>query len=229
MAETPKADGAAPTAAVSPRFRDLFIGGAFVPAESGKTFTTTNPATGRPLAEIAEGGAGDVDRAVAAARKAFESGPWQKMTARERGRLLVRIAERLLERADEIAALETLDNGKPIFESRFVDVPSTADVLFYYGGWADKITGSTLPLTGDSFHFTLKEPVGVVGAITPWNFPLLLAVWKIAPALAAGNTVVLKPASLTPLSVLAFADVCAEAGLPPGVLNIVPGPGGTAG
>lgn len=211
------------------RFTDLFIDGAFVPALSGRTFATMNPATGAHLADVAEAGAEDVDRAVAAARTAFTSGAWPKMPARERGKLLVRISERLLARADEVARLETLDNGKPIFESRQIDVPTSADVLFYYSGWADKLTGDTLGLTTDAFHFTLREPVGVVGAITPWNFPLLLAIWKIAPALAAGNTVVLKPASLTPLSVLAFADVCAEAGLPPGVLNVVPGPGGTAG
>jgi aldehyde dehydrogenase (NAD+) len=218
-----------PPATPSPRFRQLFIDGAFTDSSSGKTFRTLNPATGQPLADVSEGTREDVDRAVAAARKAFESGPWPKMPARERGKVLVRIAERLMARADEIATLETLDNGKPIFESRYVDIPSCADILFYYAGWADKITGDTLNLSNDSFHYTLREPVGVVGAITPWNFPLLLAVWKVAPALAAGNTIVLKPASLTALSALAFADVCAEAGLPPGVLNVVPGPGSTVG
>ncbi len=211
------------------RFAQLFIDGEFVPATSGRTFATANPATGETLAEVAEAGEEDVDRAVAAARKAFSSGPWAALPARERGRLLARIADRLMARADEIARLETLDNGKPIFESRQVDIPASADVLFYYAGWADKIAGDTLALRPDAFHYTLREPVGVVAAITPWNFPLLLAVWKIAPALAAGNTVVLKPASLTPLSALAFADVCAEAGLPPGVLNVVPGRGSTAG
>jgi acyl-CoA reductase-like NAD-dependent aldehyde dehydrogenase len=211
------------------KFTDLFIDGEFVPSLSGKTFPTVNPATGETLAHVAEGGAEDIDRAVAAAKKAFEGGPWAKMPARQRGQLLVKIADRLMARADEVATLETLDNGKPLFESRQVDVPTAAEVLFYYAGWADKITGDTLGLRPDAFHYTLREPVGVVGAITPWNFPLLLAIWKIAPALAAGNTVVLKPASLTPLSVLAFADVCREAGLPPGVLNVVPGPGGTAG
>jgi acyl-CoA reductase-like NAD-dependent aldehyde dehydrogenase len=216
----------APTAI---RFAELFIDGSFVPSASGKTFESTNPATGQPLTQIAEGGAEDVDRAVEAARRAFESGPWPKMHARERGKLLTRIAERLMARADEVATLETLDNGKPIFESRQIDVPTSADVLFYYAGWADKVTGETFPLTPDAFQYTLREPVGVVGAITPWNFPLLLAIWKIAPALATGNTVVLKPATLTPLSLLAFADVCREAGLPPGVLNVVPGPGATAG
>src|SRR5512141_1623731 len=219
--------GGLPGAKVS--FSQLFIDGDFVPSSGGRSFPTTNPATGAHLADVAEANEDDVDRAVAAARKAFETGPWPKMPARERGRLLARIAERLMARADEVATLETLDNGKPIFESRQVDVPTCADVLFYYAGWADKITGETLPLTADAFHYTLREPLGVVGAITPWNFPLLLAVWKIAPALAAGNTVVLKPASQTPLSILAFADVCREAGLPPGVLNVVTGPGGTAG
>jgi acyl-CoA reductase-like NAD-dependent aldehyde dehydrogenase len=219
----------APPPELSPRFRRLFIDGDFVEASSGKTFPTVNPATGELLAEVSEGAEEDIDRAVAAARKAYESGPWRKMPARDRGRLLVRIAEGLLARADEVARLETLDNGKPIFESRYVDVPSAADVLFYYAGWADKLTGHTLSLNPDAFHYTLRESLGVIGAITPWNFPLLLAVWKIAPALATGNTVVLKPASLTPLSLLAFADVCREAGLPPGVLNVVPGPGRTAG
>jgi len=211
------------------RFTGLFIGNEFVPSSTGKTFSTVNPATGAEIAALAEGSPDDVDRAVAAAKGAFEEGAWARMPARERGKLLAKIAARLLERADEVATLETLDNGKPIFESRYVDIPTSADILFYYAGWADKIHGETLALQPDAFHYTLREPVGVVGAITPWNFPLLLAVWKIAPALAAGNTVVLKPASLTPLSVLAFADVCREAGLPPGVLNIVPGPGGSAG
>ena len=216
-------------AAPSPRFKQLFVDGAFTDSSNGKTFPTLNPATGQLLADVSEGTIEDVDRAVAAARKAFEAGPWPKMPARERGKLLVKIADRLMARVDEIATLETLDNGKPIFESRYVDIPTCADILFYYAGWADKITGDTLNLSNDSFHYTLREPVGVVGAITPWNFPLLLAVWKIAPALAAGNTMVLKPASLTALSALAFADVCAEAGLPPGVLNVVPGPGATVG
>jgi acyl-CoA reductase-like NAD-dependent aldehyde dehydrogenase len=224
MAEAPEA-----TAELRVSFSQLFIDGAFGPSSAGKTFPTTTPATGAPLADVAEASEADVDRAVAAARKAFEAGPWPKMPARERGRLLARIAERLMARADEVALLETLDNGKPIFESRQVDIPTCADVLFYYAGWADKISGETLPLTADAFHYTLREPLGVIGAITPWNFPLLLAVWKIAPALSAGNTVVLKPASQTPLSCLAFADVCREAGLPPGVLNVVPGPGATAG
>lgn len=220
-----------PTVAVDPgvRFSDLFIDGAFVPAASGRTFATSNPATGAHLADLAEAGVADVDRAVAAARAAYETGPWSKMPARERGKVLARIADRLMARVDEVARLETLDNGKPIFESRYVDVPTCADILSYYAGWADKIAGETLGLTTDAFHYTLREPIGVVGAITPWNFPLLLAVWKIGPALAAGNTIVLKPASLTALSALAFADVCREAGLPPGVLNVVPGPGATAG
>src|SRR6185369_6120335 len=173
----------------APRFTGLFIDGEFGPSSTGKTFPTVNPATGQELCGIAEGATADVDRAVAAARKAFESGAWAKTPARERGKLLAKIATRLMERADEVATLETLDNGKPIFESRYVDVPTSADILFYYAGWADKIAGETLGLTTDSFHYTLREPVGVVGAITPWNFPLLLAVWKIAPALAAGNTV----------------------------------------
>ncbi len=210
-------------------FTNLYIDGAFSEAASGATFPSVNPATGEEIAQVAEAGVADVDRAVAAARRAFDGGAWARMPARERGHVLVRIADRLMARADEIARLETLDNGKPIFESRQVDIPTCAEILFYYAGWADKLTGDTIALQPDSFHYTLREPVGVVGAITPWNFPLLLAVWKIAPALAAGNTMVLKPASLTPLSALAFADVCREAGLPEGVLNVVPGPGRTAG
>jgi len=210
-------------------YKELYVGGRWAAPASNRRIQLVSPHSEQPVGSTPEATEQDVDRAVAAARKAFESGPWQKMSARDRGRLLVRIAERLLARADEIAALETLDNGKPIFESRYVDVPSTADVLFYYGGWADKITGSTLPLTGDSFHFTLKEPVGVVGAITPWNFPLLLAVWKIAPALAAGNTVVLKAPELAPLTSLELGRLALEAGIPPGVFNVVPGLGEVAG
>jgi aldehyde dehydrogenase (NAD+) len=208
---------------------DLFIGGEFVPSASGKRFATTNPATGETLGQIAEAGREDLDRAVAAARAAFESGPWASMKPRERGRILIRAAEMLLSRAEEFGRVETLDNGKPIFESAKIDVPTAADALSYFGESADKLYGDTFPARPDAMLLTLREPVGVVGAITPWNFPLLQAMWKIAPALALGNTVVLKPASLTPLTALLFADLLREAGLPAGAFNVIPGPGATVG
>jgi aldehyde dehydrogenase (NAD+) len=208
---------------------DLFIGGEFVPSVSGKRFGTTNPATGEPLADVAEAGREDLDRAVKAARGAFESGPWASMKPRERGRILIKAADMLLSRADEFGRIETLDNGKPIFESAKIDMPVAAEALSYFGESADKLYGDTFPARADAFLMTLREPVGVVGAITPWNFPLLQAMWKIAPALALGNTVVLKPASLTPLTALLFADLLREAGLPPGAFNVVPGPGATVG
>jgi aldehyde dehydrogenase (NAD+)/phenylacetaldehyde dehydrogenase len=208
---------------------DLFIDGEFVPAASGMRFETTNPATGEPIGEVAEAGREDLDRAVAAARAAFESGPWAVMKPRERGRILMKAAEMLLARAEEFGRVETLDNGKPIFESAKIDMPAAADALSYFGESADKLYGDTHPARPDAMLLTLREPVGVVGAITPWNFPLLQAMWKIAPALALGNTVVLKPASLTPLTALLFADLLREAGLPAGAFNVVPGPGGVVG
>jgi acyl-CoA reductase-like NAD-dependent aldehyde dehydrogenase len=184
------------------------------------------------LTKVAEAGAGDVDAAVQAARKAFDdmTGPWRKMSASERGRVLWKISELVEKHIDELAELETLDNGKPIFESRYVDVPGAIEALRYYAGWADKVTGSTLPVDGPFvLAYTLREPVGVVGAITPWNFPLIQAVWKIAPALACGNTVVHKPASYTPLTALRLAELAKEVGIPGGVLNVVPGTGSGAG
>jgi acyl-CoA reductase-like NAD-dependent aldehyde dehydrogenase len=208
---------------------DLFINGEFVPSASGKRFPTVNPATGETLAEIAEAGPEDLDRAVASARGAFESGPWAEMKPRQRGRILLRAAERLQSRAEEIGRVETLDNGKPIFESVKIDMPAAAECLSYFGESADKIYGDTHPARPDAMLLTLREPVGVVGAITPWNFPLLQAMWKIAPALALGNTVVLKPASATPLTALLFAEILAEAGLPPGAFHVVPGPGARIG
>jgi aldehyde dehydrogenase (NAD+)/phenylacetaldehyde dehydrogenase len=204
---------------------DLWIDGRFTPALSGRRFATTNPATGEVLAEVAEGGPEDVDLAVAAARRAVEAGPWKEMTPRQRGKVLLRAADLLATRADAFGAIETRDNGKPIFESAKIDMPAAAEALAYFGGWADKISGRTLPSRADAFLFTWREPIGVVGAITPWNFPLLQAMWKIAPALACGNAVVLKPASLTPLTALMFAALLEEAGLPPGAFNVVPGPG----
>jgi acyl-CoA reductase-like NAD-dependent aldehyde dehydrogenase len=208
---------------------NLFIGGDFVPAASGKRFATVNPATGETLAEVAEAGAEDLNRAVAAARAAFESGPWAEMKPRERGKVLIRAAGKLLARAEEIGRVETLDNGKPIFEAARIDVPAAVECLSYFGEFADKLYGDTHPGRPDAMLLTLREPVGVVGAITPWNFPLLQAMWKIAPALALGNTVVLKPASATPLTALLFAQILAEAGLPPGAFNAVPGPGAVVG
>src|SRR5262252_2036111 len=208
---------------------DLFIDGQFVPSASGKRFASINPATGETLAEVAEAGREDLDRAVAAARKAFESGPWANMKPRQRGRILQKAAELLLSRAEEFGRVETMDNGKPIFESAKIDMPAAAEALSYFGESADKLYGDTHPGRPDAMLLTLREPVGVVGAITPWNFPLLQAMWKIAPALALGNTVVLKPASVTPLTSLLFANLLAEAGLPPGAFNVVPGPGALVG
>jgi len=204
---------------------DLFIDGAFVPSASGKTFETVNPATGESLAQVAEAGREDLDRAVLAARKAFEGGPWAAMKPRQRGKILLRAADLLASRADAFGRVETLDNGKPIFEAAKIDMPTAADCLAYFGESADKLYGDTFPARNDALLMTLREPIGVVGAITPWNFPLLQAMWKIAPALALGNTVVLKPASVTPLTALLFAELLAEAGLPPGAFNVVPGPG----
>jgi acyl-CoA reductase-like NAD-dependent aldehyde dehydrogenase len=192
---------------------------------SGKAFDTTNPATGEVLTQIAEATAADVDQAVASARKAFEdmSGPWRKMSASERGKVLWRIADLIDKNIEELAELETLDNGKPIFESRYVDMPMVADVFRYYAGWATKIHGETVNTFNNAFTYTLREPVGVVGAIVAWNFPLLLASWKLGPALACGNTMVLKPAEQTPLSALRLGELMLEAGLPAGVVNIVTG------
>jgi aldehyde dehydrogenase (NAD+) len=202
----------------------LLVNGQWVEG-SGKAFDTTNPATGEVLTQVAEATAKDVDLAVAAARKAFEDagGAWRKMTASERGRLLWRIGDLIEKNIDELAELETLDNGKPIFESRYVDMPMVADVFRYYAGWATKIHGETVNTFNNAFTYTLREPLGVVGAIVAWNFPLLLASWKLGPALACGNTVVLKPAEQTPLTALRFGELALEAGLPPGVLNIVTG------
>jgi acyl-CoA reductase-like NAD-dependent aldehyde dehydrogenase len=191
---------------------------------SGK-FDTINPATGEVLTQIAAASPADVDRAVEAARRAFDNrtGPWRKMSASERGRLIWRLADLVETHIDELAELETVDNGKPIFESRYVDMPMVVDVLRYYAGWATKIHGETVNTFETAFTYTLREPVGVVGLIVPWNFPLLLASWKLGPALACGNTIVLKPAEQTPLTTLRFGELAVEAGVPAGVLNIVTG------
>ena len=207
----------------------LFIDGKWVDSVSGKTFDTLNPATEEVITSIAEGDSADIDLAVTVARKAFEDGPWGKTDARERGRILLRVMDLIEKNKDELALLETLDNGKPISETTNADLPLVIDCLLYYAGWADKIHGETIPVRGEFFNYTLREPVGVVGQIIPWNFPLLMAAWKIAPAIACGNTVVLKPAEQTPLTALRLGEICQEAGLPDGVLNIVPGYGPTAG
>jgi aldehyde dehydrogenase (NAD+) len=206
----------------------LFIDGQWVDAESGKTFITPNPATGEPLAEIAEADKADIDKAVDAARRAFE-GKWSKLSARDRGRLLYKLSQLIEQNAAELAELETADNGKPIRESQFVDLPQVAENFEYFAGWATKIEGETIPVPGKMFNYTLREPVGVCGQIIPWNFPLLMAAWKLAPALAAGNTVVLKPAEQTPVNAMELGKLIQEAGFPEGVVNIVPGYGETAG
>jgi 5-carboxymethyl-2-hydroxymuconate semialdehyde dehydrogenase len=209
--------------------RKMLIDGKWVEAASGKTFETLNPATGEVLARVAEGDAEDVDRAVRAARRAFDHGPWRRMRPADRERLLLRIADLIEAHAEELAELETLDNGKTLADSRSVDVPSAAATFRYYAGWVNKLTGDTNPSDEAFFNFTLREPVGVCGQIIPWNFPLLLAAWKLAPALACGNTCVLKPAEQTPLTALRLGELLEEAGVPAGVVNIVPGFGPTAG
>src|SRR4030095_3732275 len=207
----------------------MLIDGEWHDAVSGKTFETINPATGEVIARVAEGDDADIDLAVAAARRAFDSGPWPKMTARERGRVLYRLADLIEKTADELAALETLNNGKPIRDSRNIDLPLVVECYRYYAGWPDKIEGRTIPINGPYFTYTMHEPVGVCGQIIPWNFPLLMQAWKWAPALASGCTSVLKPAEQTPLSALRVGELALEAGFPPGVVNIVPGFGETAG
>jgi acyl-CoA reductase-like NAD-dependent aldehyde dehydrogenase len=206
----------------------LFIDGQWVDAQSGKTFTTPNPATGETLAEVAEADKADIDKAVAAARRAFD-GKWSKMSARDRGRLLYKLSQLIEQHAAELAAIETADNGKPIKESLYVDLPQVVENFEYFAGWSTKIEGETIPVPGRMFNYTLREPLGVCGQIIPWNFPLLMAAWKLAPALAAGNTVVLKPAEQTPVGAMELGKLIQEAGFPEGVVNIVPGYGETAG
>src|SRR6266545_4752437 len=207
----------------------LIIAGQAVDAASGKTFMTANPATEEPICAVAEAGVEDVDRAVEAARAAFEEGPWPKMRPAERQRILWKLGDLILEHADELGRLETLDNGKPIFESRQIDVPMAANCFHYFAGWTTKLAGETLPVSPSFFTYTLREPLGVVGAIVPWNFPMIMVGWKAAPALAAGNTVVLKPAEITPLTAIRIAELALEAGVPPGVFNVIPGKGRIAG
>ncbi|MCP4888708.1 MAG: aldehyde dehydrogenase family protein [Rubripirellula sp.] len=208
---------------------ECFIGGEWVPAVSGKTFATINPATEQEIAQIAEGDQADVDAAAKAAHKAFESGPWSTMDARDRGKLMFALAQRMEDEIDDLARLETLDNGKPLGDSRNVDLPLAIDCLRYYAGYADKIHGSTIPIRGNHLCYTRREPVGVAGQIIPWNFPILMVAWKWGPALASGCTVVMKPAEQTPLTCLRLAQLAKEVGIPDGVINVVPGYGPTAG
>ena len=211
------------------------IGGRWVPSASNKTFDVFNPADASVIAQVPDSDKEDINRAVAAARRAFESGPWRRLTPSERGKVVWRIGDLILEHADELADLESLDNGKPRAVARVADVPLAADLFHYMAGWATKIEGHTIPISvpyapDAQFHaFTLREPVGVVGQIIPWNFPLLMAAWKLGPALASGNCVVLKPAEQTPLSALRLGELILEAGIPEGVVNVVTGFGETAG
>ncbi len=213
---------------VTPSVTKLLINNRWVSSESGKTFATINPSTGEEICQVAEADAADVDKAVKAARAAFE-GPWRKMRASERGRLLYRLADLIEVNADELARLETLDNGKPLSIAKAVDVAKTVACYRYFAGWADKVQGKTIPIDGDFFCYTRHEPIGVVGQIIPWNYPMLMQSWKLAPALATGNTVVMKPAEQTPLSALRIGELLLEAGYPEGVVNILPGFGPIAG
>ncbi len=207
----------------------LLIGGKFQDARSGKTFPSINPATEEVLAHVAEADAPDIDAAVKAASAAFHGKAWRNMGARERSKLLWKLGDLIMSNADELATTESLDNGKPIFEATNVDIPSAAETFYYYAGWCTKIEGETIPVPGNFFNYTLREPYGVCGIITPWNFPLLMVAWKLAPALACGNTAVLKIAEETPLTGLRLGELCQEAGFPDGVVNVVPGFGETAG
>ncbi len=209
------------------RQTNLLIGGKWVESRSGKRFKTINPVNEQVIAEVAEGDPADVDAAVKAARTAFDSGPWSKMDARDRGRLMDKLADLIEANLDELAALETLDNGKPISDARAADLPLSIDCIRYYAGWADKLTGDTIPIRGNYFCYTRREPVGVCGQIIPWNFPILMAAWKWGPALAAGCTIIMKPAEQTPLTCLRLAELAQEAGFPDGVINVVPGYGAT--
>jgi aldehyde dehydrogenase (NAD+) len=206
-----------------------FIDGQWVPSQSGKTFGTYNPATEELIADVAEGDAADIDLAAKAARKQFDSGEWSRMDARERGRLIHKLADLIEAEIDELAALESLDNGKPFRDARNADLPLTIDCLRYYAGFADKIHGKTIPIRGNYFCYSRSEPVGAVGQIIPWNFPMLMVAWKWGPALATGCTIVMKPAEQTPLTCLRMARLAQKAGIPDGVINVVPGYGPTAG
>lgn len=209
------------------RQTNMLIGGKWTESRSGKRFATVNPVNEQVLAEVAQGDIADVDAAVKAARAAFDSGPWSRMDARDRGRLMNKLADLMEANLEELAGLETLDNGKPLRDARAADLPLAIDCLRYYAGWADKLTGDTIPIRGNYFCYTRREPVGVAGQIIPWNFPILMAAWKWGPALAAGCTIVMKPAEQTPLTCLRMAELAQEAGFPDGVINVVTGYGDT--
>jgi len=217
----------ATVAAPKIRQTNMLIGGKWQESRGGKRFPTLNPVNESVIAEIAQGNEADVDAAVKAARAAFETGPWSKMDARDRGRLMNKLADLMETNLEELAALESLDNGKPIRDARAADLPLAIDCLRYYAGWADKLTGDVIPIRGNYFCYTRREPVGVVGQIIPWNFPILMAAWKWGPALASGCTIVMKPAEQTPLTCLRMAELAQEAGFPDGVINIVTGYGET--
>ena len=209
------------------RQTNMLIGGKWVESRSGKRFPTINPVNEQVIAEVPEADAADVEAAVKAARAAFDSGPWSRMDARDRGRLMNKLADLMEANLNELAGLETLDNGKPFSDAKAADLPLAIDCLRYYAGWADKLTGDTIPIRGNYFCYTRREPVGVVGQIIPWNFPILMAAWKWGPALAAGCTIVMKPAEQTPLTCLRMAELAQEAGFPEGVINVVTGYGET--
>ena len=212
------------------RFTKIFINNEFVDSKSGKVFETINPANGKVICEVQEGDKADIDEAVAAAKEAFKRGStWRQMNASSRGELLLKLAALIERDAVQLASLETVDNGMPFTQAWMADIQGSGRTLHYFSGMADKIVGQTIPVDGNFFCYTRHEPVGVVGSITPWNFPLYLAVAKIAPAIATGCTIVLKPAEQTPLTTLHLASLIKEAGFPPGVVNIVPGYGPTAG
>jgi aldehyde dehydrogenase (NAD+) len=213
---------------IVPSATELLINNRWLPSESGKTFATVNPATGEEICQVAEADAADVEKAVKAARAAFE-GPWRKMRASERGQMLHRLADLIEKNADQLARLESLDNGKPLSIAKAVDVAKTVACYRYFAGWADKVQGKTIPIDGDFFCYTRHEPIGVIGQIIPWNYPMLMQAWKLAPALATGNTVMMKPAEQTPLSALRIGELTIEAGYPEGVVNLLPGFGPTAG
>lgn len=212
---------------MAPIRNQLFINGRFVDARSGETLPTLNPHDNSPITDVAMAGTADIDLAVQAAQRAFPA--WSRMAAAERGRILLRLADLIEAKSDELARLESLDTGHPIKDSRALDVPRTAACFRYFGGMADKFQGETIPVESGFLNYTLREPVGVVGQVVPWNFPLMFTSWKMAPALAAGNTIVMKPAEITPLTSLRIAELMAEAGMPEGVVNMVPGLGQVAG
>ncbi len=213
-----------------PRFRtQAFIDGTFRDAASGATFTTENPATGEVIAEVAAGDSTDIDAAVAAARRSFDDGRWSRMAPADRKGVLLRFADLIEANAEELATLDSLEAGKPITDCRDVDLPETVKTFRWYAEAIDKIFDAVAPTGPEALGLIVREPIGVVGAVVPWNFPILMAAWKIAPALAAGNTMIVKPSRLSSLSAIRMAELAAEAGLPDGVLNVVPGPGGAAG